>query len=164
MPPKPFPFLFGVGVDIAQVARFTRLLERGDQEFLRWARRIFTRLEWPALQEQCRLWNPLEKSSKDPQTILQSPGSLSSEDVHRKGQQQEGSMNSGLSALLTRPFTRNTSKEQNQVNWPNPFLPQLQAPTDSTFTRDTSQRTKLAQYISGRFGDRLSHLFRRLQI
>ncbi|KAL9042475.1 MAG: hypothetical protein Q9214_003768, partial [Letrouitia sp. 1 TL-2023] len=151
MPPKPFPFLLGVGVDIARIARFTRLLERGDQEFLRWARRVFTRLELPALQEQCRLWSPLDKSSRGPHTILQSLESLSSEDIHKRNLQQGDSMKSGLSTSLIKPFAKNASKEQDQNNLPPPFLPQLQASADSTSSGDTSGWTKLAQYISGRW-------------
>lgn len=155
MPPKPFPFLFGIGIDIARIARFTRLLERSDQDFLRWARRIFTRLEWPALQEQYRLWSPLDKSSKGTQTVSHSPELLSSEDIHRRDQQQGGTMKTGLSTLLTGLFASDTLKEQYQISRANLLLPQLQDPADSTSTRDTSQRTRLAQYISGRFGDRI---------
>ena len=48
MAPKPFPFPLGVGVDVCRTRRIAALLR---QENIRnqWARRVFTRLEWPAL-------------------------------------------------------------------------------------------------------------------
>ena len=48
MIPKPFPFPIEVGVDICRTARIASLL-RQERTRNRWAQRIFTRLEWPAL-------------------------------------------------------------------------------------------------------------------
>ena len=49
MTPKAFPFPIGVGVDICHINRIAAIFRR---EHLRnrWVRRVFTRLEWPALQ------------------------------------------------------------------------------------------------------------------
>ena len=48
MIPKPFPFPIEIGVDICRTARIASLL-RLDRIRNRWAQRVFTRLEWPAL-------------------------------------------------------------------------------------------------------------------
>lgn len=48
MIPKPFPFPIEVGVDICRTARIASLL-RQERTRNRWAQRVFTRLEWPAL-------------------------------------------------------------------------------------------------------------------
>ena len=48
MIPKPFPFPIEVGVDICRTARIASLL-RQEKTRNRWAQRVFTRLEWPAL-------------------------------------------------------------------------------------------------------------------
>ena len=48
MVPKPFPFPIEVGIDICRTARIAALL-RQEQTRNRWAQRIFTRLEWPAI-------------------------------------------------------------------------------------------------------------------
>ena len=48
MAPKPFPFPIGVGIDICRISRIAAIL-RSEQFRNRWARRVFTRLEWSAL-------------------------------------------------------------------------------------------------------------------
>lgn len=48
MVPKAFPYPIGVGTDICQVHRIASFLRRRDIRE-RWARRVFTRLEWPSL-------------------------------------------------------------------------------------------------------------------
>ena len=48
MIPKPFPFPIEIGVDICRTARIASLL-RQERTRNRWAQRVFTRLEWPAL-------------------------------------------------------------------------------------------------------------------
>ena len=48
MIPKPFPFPIEVGVDICRTVRIASLL-RQERTRNRWAQRVFTRLEWPAL-------------------------------------------------------------------------------------------------------------------
>ena len=48
MVPKPFPYPLGIGVDVCKVNRIAQFL-RNDSLRNRWARKIFTRLEWPAL-------------------------------------------------------------------------------------------------------------------
>ncbi len=48
MAPKPFPYPFRVGIDVCKVSRITKI--HRDVKFRNlWARRVFTRLEWPAL-------------------------------------------------------------------------------------------------------------------
>lgn len=53
MVPKPFPYPLGIGVDVCQVNRVARYL-RTESLRNRWARKIFTRLEWRDLCEQFR--------------------------------------------------------------------------------------------------------------
>ena len=61
MPPKPFPFPIGVGVDICRVNRIAALLRK---EHIRniWARKVFTRLEWPAV---CRRFQRTNRSEAE---------------------------------------------------------------------------------------------------
>ena len=54
MPPKPFPFPLGVGIDVCQTERILNIIEDGDR-LNRWARRIFTRLEWPWIYQKINL-------------------------------------------------------------------------------------------------------------
>lgn len=66
MAPKPFPYPLGVGVDICQIHRIAGFLKR--EEFRnRWARRIFTRLEWPELYKTFKKTNqkPPARAKKD---------------------------------------------------------------------------------------------------
>lgn len=51
MVPKPFPYPLGVGIDVCQVHRVASFLRTEDSRN-RWARRVFTRLEWPAVLNQ----------------------------------------------------------------------------------------------------------------
>ena len=48
--PKPFPFPIGIGTDVCQINRIADIL-RDEYKRNRWARKLFTRLEWPALCE-----------------------------------------------------------------------------------------------------------------
>ncbi|KAI4110543.1 MAG: hypothetical protein LQ339_001409 [Xanthoria mediterranea] len=49
MVPKPFPFPVGVGVDICHVKRISSILNKQDDYVTRWAKKVFTRQEWPSL-------------------------------------------------------------------------------------------------------------------
>lgn len=51
MPPKPFPFALGVGTDICRVARLVHVANDAVRLNL-WAKRVFTRLEWPMVYER----------------------------------------------------------------------------------------------------------------
>lgn len=62
MAPKPFPFPLGVGVDVCRVNRIAAIL-RHEHTRNRWARKIFTRLEWPAL---CSRMQRVEKAMGEP--------------------------------------------------------------------------------------------------
>ena len=61
MVPKPFPFQIGVGVDICRINRIASIL-RPVSTRNRWARRVFTRLEWPAL---CRRFDCAANAKKE---------------------------------------------------------------------------------------------------
>lgn len=57
MVPKAFPFPIGVGTDICQIHRIAAILRRRETRE-RWARKVFTRLEWPSLWrafQRCQL-------------------------------------------------------------------------------------------------------------
>ena len=62
MAPKPFPFPIGIGVDMCLVNRVAAIL-RYEHARNRWARKIFTRLEWPAL---CRTFQRVENAIGEP--------------------------------------------------------------------------------------------------
>ena len=62
MAPKPFPFPVGIGIDLCRVNRIAAIL-RHEHTLNRWARKVFTRLEWPAL---CRRLERVEKASGEP--------------------------------------------------------------------------------------------------
>ena len=62
MAPKPFPFPLGIGVDVCQVNRIAAVICH-EHTRNRWARKIFTRLEWPAL---CRRMQRAEKAIGEP--------------------------------------------------------------------------------------------------
>ncbi|KAL8754244.1 MAG: hypothetical protein Q9199_004488 [Rusavskia elegans] len=49
MAPKPFPFPIGVGVDICHLKRLSFILSKQDDYVTRWAKKVFTRQEWPSL-------------------------------------------------------------------------------------------------------------------
>lgn len=59
MAPKPFPFPIGVGVDICKINRIAALVRQDDLRN-RWARRVFTRLEWTGLCRRIQQANLLE--------------------------------------------------------------------------------------------------------
>lgn len=48
MPPRPFPYPISSGIDACSVHRIASILRSPDLTN-RWARRVFTRLEWPGL-------------------------------------------------------------------------------------------------------------------
>lgn len=48
MAPKPFPFPISIGIDVCRVNRIAAILHHENTRN-RWARKVFTRLEWPAL-------------------------------------------------------------------------------------------------------------------
>lgn len=60
--PKPFPFPIGIGTDVCRVNRIAAILRRENTRN-RWARKIFTRLEWPAL---CRRLQRVERAIGEP--------------------------------------------------------------------------------------------------
>ncbi|KAL9136985.1 MAG: hypothetical protein Q9175_001818 [Cornicularia normoerica] len=62
MAPKPFPFPIGIGIDVCRVNRVAAIL-RLEHTRNRWARKIFTRLEWPAL---CRRLQRIEEAIGEP--------------------------------------------------------------------------------------------------
>ena len=49
MAPRPFPLPVGIGVDICQLRRLSFLLNKQDDYVTRWAKKVFTRQEWPSL-------------------------------------------------------------------------------------------------------------------
>ena len=53
MVPKPFPYPLGIGVDVCKVSRVMRLIQNY-RLCNRWARKVFTRLEWPALWDRMK--------------------------------------------------------------------------------------------------------------
>lgn len=63
MSSKPFPFPLGIGVDLCKINRIAALL-RQEHVRNRWARKVFTRLEWVAL---CRRMN--QANSVDKETL-----------------------------------------------------------------------------------------------
>ena len=60
--PKPFPYPIGIGTDVCRVNRIAAIL-RHEYTRNRWARKIFTRLEWPAL---CRKMQRVAKVTGEP--------------------------------------------------------------------------------------------------
>ncbi len=62
MAPKSFPFPIGIGIDVCRVNRIAAIL-RHEHTRNRWARKVFTRLEWPAL---CRTLQRAEKAIGEP--------------------------------------------------------------------------------------------------
>ena len=60
--PKPFPFPIGIGTDVCRINRIAAVL-RHEYTRNRWARKVFTRLEWPAL---CRKMQRVEKAIGEP--------------------------------------------------------------------------------------------------
>ncbi|KAI4169866.1 MAG: hypothetical protein LQ343_005415 [Gyalolechia ehrenbergii] len=57
MAPKPFPYPIGVGVDICHIPRLYNLVGKRTHYVTRWAKKVFTRLEWH------RLWQEFYKTS-----------------------------------------------------------------------------------------------------
>lgn len=72
MAPKPFPFPIGVGVDICYLPRLGMILNKQDDYVTRWARKIFTRQEWPGLWQKFHETGALHITSSvpEPQLVL----------------------------------------------------------------------------------------------
>ena len=51
MAPKPFPFPLGIGIDVCKSVRIVHFLQ-SSRLSNQWARKVFTRLEWPDLLRQ----------------------------------------------------------------------------------------------------------------
>lgn len=60
--PKPFPFPIGIGTDVCRVNRIAAILRR-EYTRNRWVRKVFTRLEWPALHKK---FQDIEKAKGEP--------------------------------------------------------------------------------------------------
>ncbi|MCJ1230951.1 hypothetical protein MMC12_007625 [Toensbergia leucococca] len=113
MPPKPFPFPIGVGVDICRVARVRKIIE-DDLKVNRWARKFFTRLEWP------RLLREFQKIKTEP--FEQAPN-------------EHGSSTSGLSELLKQaPNELGSSK--------NEIFPMTPYPSSPTAAVDSEKKLR----------------------
>lgn len=62
MAPKPFPLPISIGIDICRVNRIAAIL-RHEYTRNRWARKIFSRLEWPGL---CKRLRRAERVTREP--------------------------------------------------------------------------------------------------
>ena len=69
MAPRPFPFQLGVGIDICRITRIVALL-RQESTRNRWARRVFTRLEWMALCRRFERVNQLQAGEPVEQKMI----------------------------------------------------------------------------------------------
>ena len=70
MPPRPFPFPLGVGVDACRTDRMLDILEN-DARLNRWAKRVFTRLEWPWVYKRVNhAYSPLSSKSSEARLFL----------------------------------------------------------------------------------------------
>lgn len=67
MPPKPFPYPIGIGIDVCKPSRILRLMQ-DHQTLNRWLRKVFNRLEWPQLVSRFKVaQNAAPGDSADPQ-------------------------------------------------------------------------------------------------
>ena len=48
MPPKPFPYPIGIGIDVCKPSRILRLM-KDHRTLNHWLQKVFNRLEWPQL-------------------------------------------------------------------------------------------------------------------
>ncbi len=71
---KPFPSPYSPGHDICQITRIAALLQ-SEKSRNRWARRIFTRLEWPGIVSRFQQAAPAEGGSEQQQ--ITAPGERS---------------------------------------------------------------------------------------
>jgi len=74
---KPFPSPYRTGHDICQASRIATLLQQ-ETTRNRWARRVFTRLEWPAL---VRRFQHAARADGEDEQQYQAPGERS---AHQK--------------------------------------------------------------------------------
>lgn len=54
MPPKPFPYPIGIGIDVCKPSRILHLM-RDHRTLNRWLRKVFNRLEWPQLVSRFKI-------------------------------------------------------------------------------------------------------------
>lgn len=54
MPPKPFPYPIGIGIDVCQPIRIMKMLT-DSRTLNHWLMKVFNRLEWPALISRFKL-------------------------------------------------------------------------------------------------------------
>ncbi|KAL8940562.1 MAG: hypothetical protein Q9216_002750 [Gyalolechia sp. 2 TL-2023] len=70
MAPKPFPYPIGVGVDVCHIPRLYKVIGKPSVYVTRWAKKIFTRLEWP------HLWQKFYETNAQPSTSQTSEAQL----------------------------------------------------------------------------------------
>lgn len=124
MAPKPFPFPIGVGVDVCKIHRIAALVRQVDLRN-RWARRIFTRLEWTGL---CRR--------------IQQANLLEGEPISQAKKERQNNTEKGLgSDIWTLPkLSKHSSilgNDDESAYW-------------SAITDDRSRLGRLARYLAGR--------------
>ena len=131
MAPKPFPFPIGVGVDICHLRRLSFILNKQDDYVTRWARKVFTRQEWPSLWQSFDRAIASCNASGPPKSQLSLPN-----------------------FKITRPEKQNAASHKTQrgpeqstdiLESPLP----IQLPPSTLSTSETKWRV-LAQYLAGR--------------
>ena len=132
MAPKPFPFPLGVGVDICRISRIAALLR---QEKIRnqWARRVFTRLEWPALCKRFEHANCVEGE------LFKSPNQERNDENNNDYTMRTEDICSNNVWMLPELSEHSEVLEDSKLYW-------------STIADGRSKLAVLAHYLAGRSG------------
>ena len=150
MAPKPFPYPIGLGIDICHIPRLSGLLGRQDDYVTLWARKVFTRLEWP------HLWLRFHEAHMQRSSSEISKAQLKLPHIKRiRTQEQRKNPASSLvnnSQLLPTESSADEAEQHNNIHDENPS-------TNGTAQSSTASATQplsparfrlLAQHLAGR--------------
>ncbi|KAL8933884.1 MAG: hypothetical protein Q9211_005529 [Gyalolechia sp. 1 TL-2023] len=139
MAPKPFPYPIGVGVDICHIPRLYNLVGKPSHYVSRWAKKIFTSLEWPYLWRKFYEISNLRTPSEISKVQLWIP------EVERTMTQTQRTHHASSAAEATHSLPNDTAHNLACDGHADasPLLPSLPVPTHHA--------KLLAQHLAGRY-------------
>lgn len=104
MMPKPFPFPVGVGVDICHVKRLSSIMNKRDDYMTRWAKKVFTRQEWPSLWQSFHRAIASSKKSGFPKPQLSLPKVRTPRPEKQKSEVDGTPLEAGVDIIRSSPI------------------------------------------------------------
>lgn len=155
MPPKPFPYPIGVGVDICHIPRLYNIVGKPDDYITRWAKKIFTRLEWPQLWQKFHETNIQRSSYGATSAQLWLPGVTNSKD-RRQRTHSASSIAEAFPSLHNRTLQHTVIRSHETQNLGISYGSQLgdvsvESRPLSLSSHAITHDVNLAQYLAGRW-------------